>query len=143
MPVLSDSDGDSIPYAGRDMNGQAAPLNLGASGELLVGLAGMLSPWASEGTKTDTTDLTLAPARGGALRNFLTDFTVSNTSAAAVVVVIKDGATVIWRGSVPPAATLINNLSRPLRGTANTALAAAALTATTSVIVSASGYTAA
>lgn len=141
MPLLIDPDGDYIPFAGRDAAGNAVPLNIGADGQLLVGLAGMASPWASEGTKTDTTDLVLAAARGAGIRNYLTDFTVSNTSAAAVVVVVKDGSTVIWRGSVPPASTLINNLSRPLRTAANTALAAAALTATTSVIVSASGYT--
>lgn len=141
MPLPIDGDGDVIPFGAMDSSGQAAPLSLGSMGELLVGLAGASSPWRTEATKTDTTDFVAAGARGGTTRNYVTDFAISNTSATAVVVVLKDnGSTVLWRANVPAGATLINNLSRPIRSGPNATLTFAALTATTSVIFSASGY---
>ena len=95
----------------------------------------------------NTTDLVIKAASGTAgIRNYLTGFQIINSSATvATEVVIKDGATVIWRGFVGTSA-LLNSVvgvvfQTPLRGTGNTALNFACITTASAVYISAQGYT--
>lgn len=92
---------------------------------------------------TGTADVALAAAGGAGVRNYLTAIQFKNTSAVASEIVIKDGATVIWRGQVSASMTVMDGwtFNPPLRGTANTALNVAMLTTATATIVSAQGYT--
>lgn len=95
----------------------------------------------------NTTDVVLKAAAGASLRNYLTSITIQNASATtATEVVVKDGATVIFRGYVG-AQTLLNSVigitfPSPLKSTANTALNVACITTAAAVYVNAQGYVA-
>jgi hypothetical protein len=101
--------------------------------------------WAYAGAAiTTTADVVLAVAAGAGIRRYLTALQVKNTNATASEIVIKDGATVIWRSLLP--ANMANAdaivFPSPLKSTANAALAFACITAGASVYVAAQGYTA-
>lgn len=91
----------------------------------------------------NTADVPIAAAGGAGVRNFLCSIWFKNMAAVASEIVIKDGATIIWRGHVSASMTFGEYLqfSPPLKGTANTALNVALLTTATATIVSAQGYT--
>lgn len=101
---------------------------------------------AASGGITNTTDVVLRAAGGAGVRNYLTSLQVTNESATATEVVIKDGAAVIWRdvfdGDGPKAGSVIR-FDPPLRGSANTALNVACITTGTKTYVNAQGYFAA
>lgn len=91
----------------------------------------------------NTADVAIAAAAGAGIRNYLNSIWFKNTSATVSELVIKDGATIIWRGHVGASMTFgeLVTFCPPLRGTANTALNVALLTTATATIVSAQGYT--
>lgn len=95
----------------------------------------------------NTADVVLKAAAGASIRNYLTAISITNASAnVATEFVVKDGATIIWRGFVG-AQTLPNSVvgltfPTPLRSTANTALNVACITTLGAVYVNAQGYTA-
>lgn len=95
----------------------------------------------------NTTDLVLKAAAGAGLRNYTTGIQIINSSATiATEIVIKDNATVIWRGYVG-IGTALNSVvgvsfATPLRGTAATALNFACITTGSSVYISAQGFVA-
>ncbi|MCX7275523.1 MAG: hypothetical protein NTV19_20810, partial [Burkholderiales bacterium] len=75
-------------------------------------------------------------------RQYLTGLQLQNLGTAASEVQIKDGATVIWRVSLPAtmAAPITFDFPTPLRATTNTALNVQAVTASSAVVVNAQGY---
>lgn len=91
----------------------------------------------------NTTDLVVRAASGVlGIRNYITGFQILNASATiATEVVIKDGATVIWRGFAPINVPITVILPTPLRGTGNTAVNFQCVTTGASVYISAQGYT--
>ena len=95
----------------------------------------------------NTSDVAIKAAAGASVRNYLTAISFTNASGVtATEVVVKDGATIIWRGYVG-AQTLLNSVvgvtfPNPLRSTANTALNVACITTAAAVYVNAQGYTA-
>ena len=95
----------------------------------------------------NTADLVLKTASSAGLRNYITGFQIINASATvATEIVIKDGASVIWRGYVG-IGTVLNSavgvtLQTPLRGSAATALNFACITTGSSVYVNFQGYVA-
>ena len=94
---------------------------------------------------TGTTDVVLRAAAAAGIRNYVTSIDVRNAHATvATEVVIKDGATVIWRQLLPAAmATPVDiTFPTPLRGTAATAVNFACLTTGAQVYVNAQGYAA-
>jgi hypothetical protein len=92
----------------------------------------------------NTTDVVLAAAAGAGLRRYITGLQLSNANATATEVVLKDGATVIWRGNLPANAPNVPiEFPDPLRTTANAALNFACITTAAAVYVNAQGYTAA
>lgn len=102
---------------------------------------------ASSAAITDTTSTAILAAAGASVRNYVTSFTVINTSATTGTRVdVLDGATVIDRVYVGTTSTGMNNatvmLPIPLKGTANTAINAQCTTTGANVFVSANGYTA-
>lgn len=98
---------------------------------------------AAAGGVINTTDVVLAAAAGAGLRRYITSMTLSNNSATATEVVLKDGATVIWRGHLAANAANVEIIfSNPLKTTANTALNFACITTAAAVYVNAQGYTA-
>lgn len=102
---------------------------------------------ALSGGITNTTDVVLAAAGGTSIRRYITGITIQNASATvATEVVLKDGATVIWRGYVGTQ-TLLNsvvgiNFLTPLKTSANTALNFACITTGSQVYVNAQGFNA-
>jgi hypothetical protein len=90
---------------------------------------------------TVITDIVLKATGGASLRNYVTGIQMKNVGAVDTEVVIKDGSTVIWRGFLK--ANMITgdviNFTTPLRGTLNTAMNFACLTAA-NVYISAQGY---
>lgn len=94
---------------------------------------------------TGTTDVVLKAAAAAGIRNYVTSIDLRNAHATvATEVVIKDGATVIWRQLLPAAmATPVDiTFPTPLRGTAATAVNFACLTTGAQVYVNAQGYAA-
>lgn len=102
---------------------------------------------AAGGLSNTTTAVTVCPAQGAGLRCYMTNLQL-DTSALGVAteVVVRDGAagTVIWRGLVGTAGVPAENIvfSTPLKGTANTLMEVATLTAsvTGSVYVNTQGF---
>lgn len=104
---------------------------------------------ATGGIVSSVADVALKAAAGAGVRNYIKSLTIAHDVLSAVTeCVVKDGATVIWRGKLQTAAvdsaagsgTII--FDPPLRGTANTALNFALLTSVTGgVFVNAQGYT--
>jgi hypothetical protein len=100
---------------------------------------------AAAGGIVNTTDVVLKAAAAAGIRNYVTSIDVRNAHATvATEVVIKDGATVIWRQLLPAAmaAPVEITFPTPLRGTAATAVNFACLTTGAQVYVNAQGYVA-
>lgn len=88
-----------------------------------------------------TADTSLIAAGGAGLKNYIMNLSISNSSATATVVTIKDGTTARFNVHVPAGGTITLDGTHPLfTTTANTAVNAACGTAVTSVYVNASGY---
>lgn len=86
---------------------------------------------------------TVAKAAGAAgIRNYMTNLQFINTGATATEIVIKDGATVIWRGFAPANMTSMYDCHfiTPLKGTAATALNIGVVTAAGNVYFNCQGY---
>jgi len=106
---------------------------------------------AAGGITNTTTAVTIAAAAGVGLRNYLTGMQIfADTLGTATEIVVRDGAagTVLWRGKINTGGSFVGaeiKFTCPLKGTANTLMEFATLTAsgTGSVYVNAQGYTAA
>lgn len=103
---------------------------------------------AAGGISNTTTAVTIAAAAGAAIRNYITAIQIDTTAlGAATEIVVRDGAagTVIWRGYIGTAGIGNDNITFPvpLKGTANTLLEVATLTATITgaVYFNAQGFT--
>jgi hypothetical protein len=157
-PAAHDSpiSGNPLRIAGRGLSAAYTTLTTGDVADLITTLQGVLvtRPWqipelewsyaAAAGGIVNTTDVVLAAAAGAGLRRYITSLTMSNNSATATEVVLKDGATVIWRGHLPAnAVNVAVSLQNPLRTTAATALNFACITTAAAVYVNAQGFTAA
>lgn len=91
---------------------------------------------------TTTTDFAMKAEAGASIRNYVASCTFANSAATATEVVIKDGATVMWRGYLGASAPMVNVVfNTPLKGTANTAINVAAITTAAAVHASCQGYT--
>jgi len=151
--------GNPVRIAGRALTANYTAVASGDVADFVTTLVGALitkpyaipeQDWyyaAASGGITNTTDVVLSAAAGAGLRRYLTSISIQNASATvATEVVIKDGATVIYRGYVGTQA-LLNSVVNvtfpsPLKTTANTALNVACITTGAQVYVNAQGYTA-
>lgn len=104
---------------------------------------------AASGIVNTTTAVTMKAAAGAGIRNYITGLQIScGTLGGATELVIRDGAagTVIWRQQLTTAGTTgveMIAFATPLKGTANTLLEVATLTAVTGgIYVNAQGYAA-
>jgi hypothetical protein len=148
--------GSPVRIAGRGVSAAYTTVASGDTTDLITTLQGVLisRPWqipelewsyaAAAGGIVNTTDVVLAAAAGAGLRRYLTSLQIKGTNAVATEVVVKDGATIIWRGHV--SANMLDcdtiQFSDPLRTTANAALNVACITTGAAVYVNAQGYTA-
>jgi hypothetical protein len=145
--------GNPVRLAGRALNANYATVSTGDTADLVTTLAGALIQkpfsipeldWQFQQVTpvADTADKVLKAAGAAGIRNFITGLQVKNINAVPTEIVIKDGATVIWRGHL--SANMLNadsiSFAIPLHGTAATALNFACITTGASVYVSAQGY---
>jgi hypothetical protein len=91
---------------------------------------------------TDTTSTSVIATAGASTRNYITSLTVTNSHATVgTFVKILDGASIIWEGyAAPSGGGFALSFPTPLRGSANTAVNAQAVTTGANFIVSAAGY---
>ncbi len=119
---------------------------------MMIALAALLLPGAALAgiayptNVAGTADVAIAAARGASVRNYVKSLTISHdTLSAATEIVVKDGATVIYRGKLQTAAIEGGSeliFDPPLRGTANTAVNVALISSVTDgVFVNATGWT--
>lgn len=147
--------GAPVRIAGRAQQASYAAVAAGDTADLMTTVQGVLAvrpytipelEWSyasAAGGVVNTTDVVLAAAAGAGLRRYIVSMGLSNNSATATEVVLKDGATVIWRGHLPANAPNLHiDFGTPLRTTANTALNFACITTAAAVYVNAQGYTA-
>ena len=92
---------------------------------------------------TGTSDTAVIAAPGASLYLYITSVNVSNSSATAVWVNIKDGATTKRTVYLGAGLTIAMAFPTPLKLTVNTALNVASETGVTAIRASATGYTAA
>lgn len=102
---------------------------------------------AAAGGITNTTDVAAKTAAGAGLKNYVTSMSVQNASATtATEVVVKDGATIIWRGYLGTSSATNSKLScifsDPLRSSNNAAINVACVTTGAQVYVNMQGYVA-
>jgi hypothetical protein len=96
---------------------------------------------AESGGITDTANVELVAAQGAGIKNYLTGLSVGNANATASEIVIKDGATVIWRMYLAANAPIQSiNFVTPLQSTANTKLNVACIMPGTRTYINAQGY---
>lgn len=148
--------GAPVRVGARALSAAYATVATGDAADLVSTLQGVLvtRPWqipelewsyaAAAGGVVNTTDVVLAAAAGAGLRRYIVSMTLSNNSATATEVVLKDGATIIWRGHMPANAPMSEIVfENPLKTTANAALNFACITTAAAVYVNAQGFTAA
>jgi hypothetical protein len=141
--------------AGRALSAPYATVATNDVADFITTLQGVqiVRPWqipelewsyaSAAGGVNNTTDVVLAAAAGAGLRRYLNSMQLSNNSATATEVVVKDGTTVIWRGHLPANAINFNvHFDNPIKTSANTALNFACITTGAAVYVNAQGYTA-
>ena len=141
-----------VPLACDTTGANCAPVAGDANGTV-VQPAPAAKTWrysaAAGGITNTTTAVTVAPAGGAGVRNYvLSAQCVTDPLGAATEIAIRDGAagTVIWRGKINTSGwTVVQdiNFNPPLRGTANTLVEIVTLTAsvTGSVYCNLQGYT--
>lgn len=126
-------------------NGQDTRLKADLSGVLIT------RPYANPEDTISTTPLALTAtttatsliaAAGAGIRNYLTTLECSNTSATNTTIDIRDGTAgaVLWTVSCPANGGGVRTFAIPLRGSANTALAAQSSVSVSTVTVSAIGF---
>lgn len=148
--------GNPNRIAGRALTANYAAVATGDVADLVTTLVGALvvrpfgipeTDWtyaAAAGGIVNTADVAMAAAAGAGLRRYVTGMQLRNAHATvATEVVVKDGATVIWRGQLPANSGFEGTVfATPLKTTANTALNVACTTTGAAVYVNAQGYTA-
>jgi hypothetical protein len=144
--------GNPVRIGGKAVNAMPAAVSAtGDTADLIATMGGALiqkdfaipeADWqVAPAAVTVTTDVVLKAAAAAGVRNYVTAIQMMNGSLVATEVVIKDGATTIWRGFLPDQmkTPIAINFTTPLRGTAATAVNFQCLTAS-SVYVSAQGF---
>lgn len=91
-------------------------------------------------SNTDGTSTQVIAAGASGVKHYITDVTITNTSATNIYVELKDGTTVKWTFPVPANGGVTHRFGTPLGGTAATAWNFDPSTAATTVYCSASGF---
>jgi hypothetical protein len=142
-----------VKIGGRALN--VAPAAVSASGDLTDITATMVGAlitkpyaipeadwsYAPAAAITVNTDTAIKTAGSAGIRNYVTGMQLINTSATATEVILKDGATALWRGYLPASMTQMIPIvfNTPLRGTAATAINFQAV-AVANIYVNVQGY---
>lgn len=122
-------------------DGDRTNVYAGSDGILLVRQDSPLGNVVSgNASNTDGASTSCIAAQGAGVKTYLTDVTLTNTSATDIYVEIKDGTTAKWTMPVPAGGGVTHSFRTPLAGTANTAWNFDASAATTTLYCSMSGF---
>ena len=144
--------GNPVRIAGRAVTATYNPVATGDVADFITTTVGVqiVKPysipeldWSYTGEAiVDDADVVVKTAVSGTVKNYITSFQYQNTSEVATELVIKNGATVIWRGYAPASMTVPANVTfnTPIKGSANTALNVACVTTGANVYVNVQGY---
>jgi hypothetical protein len=144
--------GNPVRIGARGLSANYTTVTTGDTTDLITTLVGALInkpfsipelDWSYCGVAiVNTTDVVVKAAGAVGIKNYITCFQYQNTSATATEIVIKDGATVIWRGYAGAGMTGCIDIQfpSPLKGTAATALNFACITTAANVYVNFQGY---
>lgn len=91
-------------------------------------------------SNTDGSNTQVIAAQGAGVKTYITDVTITNTSASNIFVELKDGTTAKWTFPVPSNGGVTHSFSTPIGGTANTAWNFDPSAATTTVYCSVAGF---
>jgi hypothetical protein len=91
-------------------------------------------------SNTDGTSTQVLAAGAAGIKHYITDVTITNTSASNIYVELKDGATTKWTFPVPANSGVVKSFQSPLGGTAATAWNFDPSAAATTVYCSVSGF---
>lgn len=140
IPTLSVR-GPATPVAATSAAGDYGNPQIDAEGKTVV-LTGAIPDvtFTASATLSTTTAAAVRAAQAAGIRTFVTDVTLSNTSATATMVTLLDGAAVVLSVWLPGGATYQASFTTPIRGTAATALNGNLSVAATDVRVSVNGY---
>ena len=152
----SNMNGNPVRVGARAVNAAYTTVANNDAADLITTLQGVLvtRPWqipelewsyaAVAGGIVNTTDVVLAAAPAAGLRRYVTSIQVQNAGAVATDLLLKDGATTIWRCFCPANMPLTEiSFDNPLKATAATALNAACSVTGSAIYVNAQGFTAA
>jgi len=151
MPVLGDGAGAPLKIASK----AAATLStatLAAAGDSVnpatdLDAVRIVRPDAALGdlvngnaSNTDGTSTQIIAAAAAGVKIYLTDVTLTNTSASNIYVEMKDGTTVKWTFPLPANSGVTHHFRSPIGGTAATAWNFDPSAAATTVYCSAAGF---
>lgn len=91
-------------------------------------------------SNTDGTSTSVLAAGAAGVKHYITDVTITNTSASNIYVELKDNTTVKWTFPVPANGGVTHHFASPLAGTAATAWNFDPSAATTTVYCSVAGF---
>jgi hypothetical protein len=91
-------------------------------------------------SNTDGTSTSVLASGGAGVKHYITDVTITNTSASNIYVELKDNTTVKWTFPVPANGGVTHHFASPLAGTAATAWNFDPSAAATTVYCSVSGF---
>ena len=124
--VSSDDRADSTS----DLDGAHIVRNNFALGDLVNGNA----------SNTDGSSTQVLAAGAAGIKHYITDVTITNTSASNIYVELKDGTTVKWTFPVPANGGVTHHFASPIGGTAATAWNFDPSAAATTIYCSVSGF---
>jgi hypothetical protein len=130
----------AVPTQKTSAAGDYGTIEIDAEGKQTVNTnAGPEATWQ---TVVDLTVATVVAAKGAVtgLRIYVTDVTVSNTSATPVTFYILDGATIIWKKTIKAGETFSQTFNTALRGTVATQLGIQSSVAATTIATCLGGY---
>lgn len=131
----------AVPAAQTSAAGDYGSTQIDAEGKQTINLNSVPDlTWQYSADNIVATPVVGRVAAAAGVRNYVSDITLSNSSATAVTVSILDGATVIFKVLVPAGSNFDKTFTTPLRGTAATAVNVQASVATTTLTVCLAGY---
>lgn len=113
-----------------DLDGAQITRENGAIGDYVNGNA----------SNTDGTSTQVLAAGASGVKHYITDVTITNTSASNIYVELKDGTTVKWTFPVPANSGVTHGFSTPIGGTAATAWNFDPSAAATTIYCSVAGF---
>jgi len=125
-------------------NGDATPTAVDDHGRVLTAAYADVSRYVYGNISVTTaTNTSLIAAAGASTRNYVTNISISNTGATTSLITITDGSggATLWQSIAPAGSGSNITFTIPIRTSANTALFVTTGSASTTMYISAAGFT--